>query len=167
MRPVSPDIGGLPTSRERLQSLRADQEGVASARLSYPKVLCPTADGTTAAQTSRDRCTLIARAGGEERDPRVRDTAVGKVAQVVHRVRGTAGPGEICVMVGGTYETYLAYSDGVLERGTEALIISSHSSGSYDVVPWPDTTAGLELPAAIIDPPPGPDAHGVAGTTER
>jgi len=102
----------------------------------------------------------------------VRDTAVGKVAQVVHRVRGTAGPGEICVMVGGTYETYLAYSDGVLERGTEALVISSHGSGSYDVVPWPDTTSPLSaLDGFSADEaeafPPGPDAPGAAGTTER
>ena len=69
------------------------------------------------------------------------ESAVGKVGQVVHRVRGTAGPGEICVLVSGTYETFLAYSDTVLEKGSEALLISSHSSGSYNVVPWPDTTS--------------------------
>jgi hypothetical protein len=90
----------------------------------------------------------------------VGESAIGKVAQVVHRVRGTDGPGEICVLVSGTYETYLAYSDTVLERGAEALVISTHSSGSYDVVPWPDTTAGADLT-------PGPDADGVAGTRER
>jgi hypothetical protein len=101
----------------------------------------------------------------------VRDSAVGKVAQVVHRVRGTVGPGEICVLVGGTYETYLAYSDAVLELGTEALVIGSHGSGSYDVVPWPDTTSPLSSLAAVPDethdPLPGPDAPGAAGTTER
>lgn len=136
-----------------------------------------------------DRCTLILKAGGEEREPRVRDSAVGKVGQVVHRVRGTAGPGEICVLVGGTYETYLAYSDAVLERGTEALVINPRGSGSYDVVPWPDTTSpvsGLStlddlpvphdrptphdvaaVPADEHAPLPGPDAPGAAGTTER
>ena len=85
------------------------------------------------------------------------ESAVGKVAQVVHRVRGSAGPGEICVLVAGSYETFLAYSDSVLERGTEALVINPRGSGSYDVVPWPDTTAGLP------DLLPGPDADGVAG----
>ncbi len=67
------------------------------------------------------------------------ESAIGKVAKVVHRVRGSAGPGEVCVLVSGTYETYLAYSDAVLEVGAEALLISSHGSGSFDVVPWPDT----------------------------
>ena len=98
----------------------------------------------------------------------MRDSAVGKVGQVVHRVRGTAGPGEICVLVGGTYETYLAYSDAVLERGSEALVISTRGSGSYDVVPWPDTTSALgEAPAEAPDSLPGPDAPGAAGTSER
>lgn len=68
------------------------------------------------------------------------ESAIGKVAQVVTRIRGAGGPGEVCVLVSGTYETYLAYSDVVLERGTEVLLISSHGSGSFDVVPWPDTT---------------------------
>lgn len=94
----------------------------------------------------------------------MRDSAVGKVGQVVHRVRGTAGPGEICVLVGGTYETYLAYSDAILERGTEALVISTRGAGSYDVVPWPDTTAGpAASPAESHNTLPGPDADGVAG----
>ena len=69
------------------------------------------------------------------------ESAVGKVAQVVTRIRGTAGPGEVCVLVSGTYETFIAYSDAVLEEGAEVLLISSHSSGSFDVVPWPDTTS--------------------------
>jgi hypothetical protein len=97
----------------------------------------------------------------------VGDSAVGKVGQVVHRVRGTTGPGEICVLVGGTYETFLAYSDGVLERGTEALVISARGSGSYDVVPWPDTTSALVTLVESSDSLLGPDAPGAAGTTER
>lgn len=88
------------------------------------------------------------------------ESAIGKVAKVVTRVRGSAGPGEVCVLVGGTYETYLAYCDLVLDVGAEVLMISSHGSGSFDVVPWPDTTL-------LLADPPGPDADGVAGTTER
>ena len=76
------------------------------------------------------------------------ESAIGKVAKVVSRIRGTAGPGEVCLMVSGTWETFLAYSDTVLEKGTEALLISSHSSGSFNVVPWPDTT----LSELISDP---------------
>jgi hypothetical protein len=76
----------------------------------------------------------------------VGESAVGKVGQLVSRVRGAAGPGEVCVLVSGTYETYLAYSDAVLERGTEVLLISSRGAGSFVVVPWPDTTSDNELP---------------------
>jgi hypothetical protein len=75
----------------------------------------------------------------------VGESAVGKVGQLVSRVRGTAGPGEVCVLVSGTYETYLAYSDAVLERGTEVLLISTRGSGSFVVVPWPDTTSTADL----------------------
>jgi hypothetical protein len=102
----------------------------------------------------------------------VGENAVGKVAKVVSRIRGTAGPGEVTVLVSGTYETYLAYCDTVLERGTEALLISSHSSGSFNVVPWPDTTTALLPELQLPDltdsqPTPGPDANGVPGTIER
>ena len=69
------------------------------------------------------------------------ESAIGKVGRVVSRIRGTAGPGEVCVLVSGTYETFLAYSDAVLDKDAEALLISSHSSGSFNVVPWPDTTS--------------------------
>jgi hypothetical protein len=91
----------------------------------------------------------------------VGESAIGKVAKVVTRVRGSTGPGEICVLVSGTYETVIAYSESVLDRGSEVLVISARSSGSYDVVPWPDTTAGA------ADLTPGPDADGVAGTSGR
>jgi hypothetical protein len=103
--------------------------------------------------------------GGEDRDSPVGESAVGKVAQVVARIRGSAGPGEICVLVSGTYETYLAYSDVVLERGVEALVISPRGSGSFVVVPWPDTTSLDSSLSTVIMP--GPDAEGVAGTNER
>ena len=86
------------------------------------------------------------------------ESAIGKVGRLVSRVRGAAGPGEVCVLVGGTFETFLAYSDGELPHGCEVLVISPHGSGSFNVVPWPDTTSAIT---------PGQDASGVAGTTER
>ena len=63
------------------------------------------------------------------------ESAIGKAATVVSRVRGTGGPGEVSVLIGGCYETYLAYSETVLERGREVLVVSTHSPGSYNVVP--------------------------------
>ena len=87
------------------------------------------------------------------------ESAIGKVATVVTRVRGSAGPGEVCVKVAGTFETVIAYCETVLERGAEVLVINARGSASYDVVPWPDTTAGTTSEM------PGPDADGVAGAS--
>ncbi|MDX6205266.1 MAG: hypothetical protein QOE76_199 [Frankiales bacterium] len=87
------------------------------------------------------------------------ESAIGKLATVVSRVRGAAGPGEVCILVGGTYETFLAYSETVLERGREVLVVSSHSPGSFNVVP----SASSADRNPYTDPLPGPDAHGVAG----
>ena len=71
------------------------------------------------------------------------ESAIGKVGRLVSRVRGPSGPGEVCVLVGGTYETFLAYSENELRRDSEVLLISSHGSGSFDVVPWPFTTTAV------------------------
>jgi hypothetical protein len=101
--------------------------------------------------------------GGEDRDHRVAESAIGKVATVVTRVRGTAGPGEVCLLLGGAYETFLAYSDIVLERGRRVLVVSSHSPGAFNVTPSGEP--GDRNP--YTDPLPGPDAGGVAGATER
>jgi hypothetical protein len=89
----------------------------------------------------------------------VGESAIGKVATVVSRIRGSAGPGEVCILLGGTYETFLAYSDIVLERGREVVVVSSHSPGSFNVTP----TANPANRNPYTDPLPGHDANGVAG----
>lgn len=87
------------------------------------------------------------------------ESAIGKAATVVTRIRGAAGPGEVSLMLGGCYETFLAYSDTVLERGRAVLVTGSHSPGSFNVVAS-DNPADRN---PYTDPLPGPDAHGVAG----
>jgi hypothetical protein len=89
----------------------------------------------------------------------VGESAIGKVATVVTRVRGTAGPGEVRVLVGGTWDTFLAYSETVLECGREVLITGVHSPGSFHVIP--SGNPGDRNP--YTDPMPGLDANGVAG----
>lgn len=80
----------------------------------------------------------------------------GQVAEVVTRVRGPVGPGEVRVLLRGCYEVLLAYSDSHIERGAEVLVIDHRGSGAVDVVPWPMTTLVT-----------GPEAPGVAGANER
>ncbi len=65
---------------------------------------------------------------------------VGQVGEVVARVRGPAGPGEVRVMLRGCHALLLAYSDSYLEPGEEVLVINQPKAGSVDVVPWPLTT---------------------------
>jgi hypothetical protein len=62
---------------------------------------------------------------------------VGKVGEVVTRVRGPAGPGEVRVLVSGCYETLIAYSDSTIDRTEGVLVIGYRGSASVDVVPWP------------------------------
>jgi hypothetical protein len=89
----------------------------------------------------------------------VGESAIGKVATVVTRIRGNAGPGEVCILLSGTYQTFLAYSDLVLERGRKVVVLSPHSPGSFNVTP--SAEPGQYNP--YTDPLPGPDADGVAG----
>lgn len=50
--------------------------------------------------------------------------------------RGTAGPGEVLVKIRGGTETYLAWSEAPLPRGSTVLIYESRGSRTVDVMPW-------------------------------
>lgn len=66
------------------------------------------------------------------------DPVVGQLGEIVVRVRGGDAPGEVVATVRGTRETFIAYSDVALERGTKVLIITVRGPRSVDVVPWAD-----------------------------
>ncbi|MFL6139765.1 MAG: hypothetical protein ACJ74O_18480 [Frankiaceae bacterium] len=61
---------------------------------------------------------------------------VGQVGEVVVRIRGAVGPGEVAVQVRGTTELLIAYAEEILERGTTVLVVTSRSNRAVDVVPW-------------------------------
>ncbi|MFE0464445.1 hypothetical protein ACFW1A_34850 [Kitasatospora sp. NPDC058965] len=65
--------------------------------------------------------------------------------------RGAAGPGEVLVKIRGGSETFLAWSEQVLPRGTEVLVIESRGARQVDVMKW-------------TDPIDDPLANGVDGT---
>lgn len=50
--------------------------------------------------------------------------------------RGTAGPGEVLVRIRGGTETYLAWSEQPLARGTKVLVFDSRGSRTVDVMEW-------------------------------
>jgi membrane protein implicated in regulation of membrane protease activity len=63
------------------------------------------------------------------------ETVIGKVGTVVHRI--VAGkPGEIVVRIRGGTETYIAYADTDLPRGTEVVVTDQRSARTVEVTPF-------------------------------
>lgn len=68
-----------------------------------------------------------------------RDEAViGCIGELLLGTRGTAGPGEVLVRVRGGTETFLAWSDEPLERGSRVLVVDSRGTRQVDVIGWAD-----------------------------
>ena len=66
-------------------------------------------------------------------DPEV----VGKLGTVVTRIRGGDRPGEVVVLVRGTQETFIAYSDDPVDLDETVLVFSSRGNRAVDVTPAP------------------------------
>jgi hypothetical protein len=72
------------------------------------------------------------------------DSAViGSVGVLTVATRGAAGPGEVLVRVRGGSETFLAWSEEPLRRGTNVLVIESRGLREVDVTPWGDPLDAL------------------------
>jgi hypothetical protein len=56
--------------------------------------------------------------------------------------RGQAGPGEVLVKIRGGSETFIAWSDSPLPKGTTVLVIESRGTRTVDVMEWTDPLAG-------------------------
>jgi hypothetical protein len=66
-----------------------------------------------------------------------RDEAViGCIGELLLGTRGSAGPGEVLVRVRGGTETFLAWSDTPLERGSRVLVVDSRGTRQVDVIEW-------------------------------
>lgn len=62
---------------------------------------------------------------------------VGRIGTVLTRIRGGDRPGEVRVFVRGTHETFIAYSDGPVERHETVLVFHSRGNRAVDVAPAP------------------------------
>src|SRR3954451_17353557 len=67
-------------------------------------------------------------------------SVVGCLGVLAIATRGAAGPGEVLVKTGGGSESYLAWSDDPLPRGTTVLVVDSRGARTVQVAPWPDDT---------------------------
>jgi len=87
------------------------------------------------------------------------DSAVGSIGELVIATRGPAGPGEVLIRVRGGSETYIAWSEVPLARGTSVLVISARGARAVDVSEWDDPLAGLTArsdPTTASGGPPAP-----------
>lgn len=64
--------------------------------------------------------------------------AIGAVGTISIRTRGTNGPGEVVLNVGGVRECYIAESDSPIERGQAVLVVEVAPHRHVTVVPWTD-----------------------------
>jgi hypothetical protein len=70
-------------------------------------------------------------------------SAVGCVGQLLVGTRGTNGCGEALVKIRGGSESYLAWSDEPLAKGTDVLVVHVRGPREVVVVPWTDPIAQL------------------------
>jgi hypothetical protein len=67
-----------------------------------------------------------------------RDLAEGRTGVLTVGTRGSAGPGEVLVKIRGGSETYVAWSDEPLPRGSTVLVVESRGTRTVGVVAWFD-----------------------------
>ncbi|WP_405481573.1 hypothetical protein [Streptomyces sp. NBC_00009] len=66
------------------------------------------------------------------------EAVVGCTGKLVIGTRGSEGPGEVLVRVRGGSETFFAWSDEPLQRGTTVLVIESRGTRQVVVMAWTD-----------------------------
>lgn len=71
------------------------------------------------------------------------DAVRGCTGVLVIGTRGSAGPGEVLVRIRGGSETFLAWSDVPLSKGTSVLVIDCRGARQVDVVEWADPLNAL------------------------
>ena len=61
---------------------------------------------------------------------------VGRVGEVVTRIRGGNVPGEVSLVVAGSRELYTAFAVDEVPIGTSVLVINNRGLRELDVEPW-------------------------------
>jgi membrane protein implicated in regulation of membrane protease activity len=74
--------------------------------------------------------------------------AIGRVGVLTHGTRGSDGPGEVLIKIRGGSETFLAWSDETLPKGTQVLVVESRGARAVTVVRWAEPTshAAFDIP---------------------
>jgi hypothetical protein len=70
------------------------------------------------------------------------EASIGCVGVLTVETRGSAGAGEVLVRIRGGSETFLAWSEDPLPKGTTVLVIDSRGVRTVDVIKW--QTSGVD-----------------------
>ncbi len=65
-------------------------------------------------------------------------SAEGLLGVLTVGTRGPGGPGEVLLKIRGGSETYLAWSDEPLPRGSTVLVVETRGTRTVGVVAWSD-----------------------------
>jgi membrane protein implicated in regulation of membrane protease activity len=63
---------------------------------------------------------------------------LGRIGVLLIGTRGSEGAGEVLLKIRGGSETYLAWSEDPLPKGTTVLVVESRGMRTVDVTPWSD-----------------------------
>jgi hypothetical protein len=63
---------------------------------------------------------------------------LGRIGVLLIGTRGSEGAGEVLLKIRGGSETYLAWSEEPLPKGTTGLVVESRGTRTVDVTPWSD-----------------------------
>ena len=66
------------------------------------------------------------------------ESSIGRVGVLTVGTRGSGGPGEVHIKIRGGTETFLAWSEKPLPKGTTVLVIESRGTRAVDVIEWDD-----------------------------
>lgn len=72
--------------------------------------------------------------------------AVGRTGVLTVSTRGPEGPGEVLVKIRGGSESFLAWSEEPLPKGTAVLVIEYRGARTVSVVRWSEPSAAIGFP---------------------
>ncbi len=65
-------------------------------------------------------------------------SVIGHIGTLIVATRGDRGAGEVLLIVRGSKEAFLAWSDEPLPRGTKVLVVEVRGPRTVVVEPWTD-----------------------------
>lgn len=72
--------------------------------------------------------------------------AVGRTGVLTVGTRGPKGPGEVLIKIRGGSESFLAWSEEPLPKGTAVLVVETRGARTVGVVRWSEPSTAIGFP---------------------